>query len=250
MARGIPPDQRLNPCLLDWQVDSLSLNHQGSPTRFPFPTRSWAGFDQRKTLTGSLTSGGERLDIHSPSSSLPGCWLVPAALLPVSTCTAAPEQCLSCSDFVWGSAPATFPWPFPPGVNSFSLLLFPRFCIMFAHACENVLHSILFSYLCKSPANPECCSVTQSCLTHCDPMDCSTWGFPVLHHLPELAQSHVHWVGDAIQPSHPLLSASRPAFSLSGPFLMSRLFVHQVAKVLELQLQHQSFQWIFRTDFL
>jgi len=59
-----------------------------------------------------------------------------------------------------------------------------------------------------------CCSVTRLCSTLCDPMDCSTPGFPVLHHLPELAQTHVHWVGDAIQPSHPLSSPS-PAFNLS-----------------------------------
>ena len=57
-------------------------------------------------------------------------------------------------------------------------------------------------------------SVPQSCLTFCDPMDYSRPGFPVLHHLPELAQTHVHWVSDAIQPSHPLLSAS-PDFNLS-----------------------------------
>ena len=55
-----------------------------------------------------------------------------------------------------------------------------------------------------------CCSVTQSCLTLCDPMDWSTPGFPVLHHLLELAQTHVHWVSDAIQPSHPLLSLLLP----------------------------------------
>ena len=47
------------------------------------------------------------------------------------------------------------------------------------------------------------------------PMDCSTTGFPILHHLPELAQTHVHWVGDAIQPSHPLSSPSPPIFNLS-----------------------------------
>ena len=50
-----------------------------------------------------------------------------------------------------------------------------------------------------------CCSVTQSCLTLCDPMDCSTPGFPVYHQLPEFTQTHVHRVADAIQPSHPLL---------------------------------------------
>ena len=57
-------------------------------------------------------------------------------------------------------------------------------------------------------------SVAQLCATLCDPMDCSTPGFPVHHQLLELAQTHVHWVGDAIQPLHPLLSASPPAFSL------------------------------------
>ena len=60
-----------------------------------------------------------------------------------------------------------------------------------------------------------CCSAAQSCLTLYDPMDCSTPGFPVPHHLLELAQAHVHWVSDAIQPSHPLLSPSPPAFNLS-----------------------------------
>ena len=59
-----------------------------------------------------------------------------------------------------------------------------------------------------------CCLVTQSCLTLCDPMDWSTPGFPIFHHLLELAQTHVHWVGDAIQPSHPQSSPS-PAFNLS-----------------------------------
>ena len=62
--------------------------------------------------------------------------------------------------------------------------------------------------------SPCCCSAIQSCPTFCDPMGCSTPGFPVLHHLPEFAQTHVHWVDDAIQPSHPLLPPS-PAFSLS-----------------------------------
>ena len=92
---------------------------------------------------------------------------------------------------------------------------------------------------------------TQSCPALCDPMDCSTPGFPVHHQLPELAQTHVCRVGDAIQPSHPLSSPYPPAFSLSqhqGLFQWASSS-HQVAKVLELQLQHQSFWWIFRTDF-
>ena len=79
-----------------------------------------------------------------------------------------------------------------------------------------------------------------------------TPGFPVLHHLPEFAQTHVHWVSDAIQPSHSLLSPSPSAFNLSQyqGFFQWVGSLHQVAKVLELQLQHQSFQWIFRVDFL
>ena len=88
-------------------------------------------------------------------------------------------------------------------------------------------------------------SVTQSCPTLCDPMDCSTSGFPVHHQLPELAQTHVHWVGDAIQPSHSLSFPSPPAFNLSqhqGLFKMSQFKMSQVAIVLELQFQHQSFQ--------
>ena len=60
-----------------------------------------------------------------------------------------------------------------------------------------------------------CCSVAKSCPTLCDPMVCSTPGFPVLHHLPEFAQTHVHWLHDAIQASHPLWSPSPPAFNLS-----------------------------------
>ena len=95
-------------------------------------------------------------------------------------------------------------------------------------------------------------SVAQSCLTLCYPMGCSTPGLPVHRQLPEFTQTHVHWVGGAIQLSHPLSSPSPPAFNLSqhqGLFQWVSSS-HQVAKVLEFQLQHQSFQWMFRTDFL
>ena len=87
-------------------------------------------------------------------------------------------------------------------------------------------------------------SVTQSCLTLYDPMDCSTSGFPVHHQLPELAQTHVYGVGDAIQPSHPLSSPSLTAVNLSkhqGLF-QGVSSSYQVAKALKLKLQHQSFQ--------
>ena len=83
----------------------------------------------------------------------------------------------------------------------------------------------------------------------CDPMDCSTLGFPVHHQLPEFAQTHGHWVCDSIQPCHPLLP-SAPAFSLSQHQGLFKWVgsSHQVAKVLE--LQHLPFQWIFRVEFL
>ena len=95
-------------------------------------------------------------------------------------------------------------------------------------------------------------SVTQSCSTLCDPRNCSVPGLPVHYQLPESTQTHVHWVSDAIKPSHPLLSPSPPALNLSqhqGLFKwVSSL--HHVAKVLEFQLQHQSYQWTPRTDLL
>ena len=95
-------------------------------------------------------------------------------------------------------------------------------------------------------------SDAQSCPNLCDPMDWSTPGLPVHHQLPEFTQTHVHWVSDAIQPSHPLSSPSLPAFNLSQHQDLFRWVgsSHQVAKVLEFQLQHQSFHWTFRTDLL
>ena len=91
-----------------------------------------------------------------------------------------------------------------------------------------------------------------SCVWLCDLMDSSTPGLPVHHQLTELTQTHIHWVNDAIQTSHPLSSPSPPTYNLSrhqGLFQWVSSS-HQVDKVLEFQLQHQSFQWLFRTDFL
>ena len=95
-------------------------------------------------------------------------------------------------------------------------------------------------------------SVTQSCPTLCNPMNCSTPGLPVHHQLPESTQTHVHWVGDAIQPSHPLSSPSPLTLNVEkhqGLFKWVSSS-HQVAKVLEFQLQYQFFQWTPRTDLL
>ena len=97
-----------------------------------------------------------------------------------------------------------------------------------------------------------CCSVRQSCPALCDSTNCSTPGFPVLRYLLEFAQTHVHWVDDAIQPSYPLSPPSPPAFNLSqnqGLFQWVSSSC-QVAKVLKLQLRHQSFQWIGLISFM
>ena len=86
----------------------------------------------------------------------------------------------------------------------------------------------------------------------CDPLDDSMPGFPVLHHFLELAERQVHWISDAIQSPCLLSPPSPPAFNLcqhQGLFQWVGS-LHQVAKLLGLQLQHQSFQWIFRVDFL
>jgi len=100
----------------------------------------------------------------------------------------------------------------------------------------------LFQY--KRSTNVQVSSVTKSCLTFCNPVDCSTPGFPIHHQLPEVAQTHVHRAGDAIQPSHHLSSPSLPSFSFSpNQGLFQRVnSSHQVAKILEFQLQHQSFR--------
>ena len=155
---------------------------------------------------------------------------------------------------------------------------YQSYSMIYVHSCTSN-HTVFFTLLCskvwnqevESPYFPllfqECrgslnpfqfhmtfriSSVVQSCPTLCDPMDYSMPGFPIHHQLSELAQTHVHRVGDAIQPSHPLLSPSPPAFNYSEHQSLFQWVSssHQVAKVLEFQLQHQSFQWIFRADFL
>ena len=102
------------------------------------------------------------------------------------------------------------------------------------------IHSVQFS------------SVAQSCPALWDPVNRSTPGLPVHHQLPESIQTHVHGVGDAFQPSHPLSSPSPPAINLSQNqgLLKWVSSSHEVAKVLEFQLQHQCFQWTPRTDLL
>ena len=97
-----------------------------------------------------------------------------------------------------------------------------------------------------------CCWVAPLCPTLCNPMHCNMTGLTVFLHLLEFAQTHVRWVNDIIQPSHPLSPPSLLALNLSQhqSLFQQTGFSHQVAKELELQLQHQSFQWTFRSDFL
>ena len=124
-------------------------------------------------------------------------------------------------------------------LSTLALIMYLEICIPQYH-CEGQVSSVQFS------------SVTQSYPTLCDPMNHSTPGLPVHHQLPEFAQTHSHWVSDAIQPSHPLSSTFPPA---PNPSQHQGLFQwvnssHEVAKVLDFQLQHQSFQWTSRTDLL
>ena len=126
----------------------------------------------------------------------------------------------------------------------FSLLLYPVLYLC-THMC---VLSLPLSYF--SICNPVQFQFSRVRLG--DPINHSTPGLPAHHQLLESNQTHVHWVGDATQLSHPLSSPSPPALNLSqhqGLFKwVSSL--HQVAKVLEFQLQHQSFQWTPRTDLL
>ena len=95
-------------------------------------------------------------------------------------------------------------------VSCFSIFL--KYFIIGVYLLYNVVLSFCFTRVWISY---QFSSVTQSCPTLCDPMDCSTPGLPVHHQLPEFTQTHVHWVSDAIQPSHTLSSPSPPTFNLS-----------------------------------
>ena len=133
----------------------------------------------------------------------------------------------------------------------------PWFCCFFislvmvpgAHALS---FSLSFAEKMTNLKNVQFSSVTQSCLTFWDPMDCSTPGLPVRCQLLESSQTLVHWASDVIQPSHLLSSSSSPVFNLSQYQSLIQWVgtLHQVVTVLELQLQHQCFQWVFRTDYI
>ena len=135
-----------------------------------------------------------------------------------------------------------------PGGEGFASL--PSFCSTLLTEWLGFAHGMV--RLCLLNGSVQFSSVTQSCLILCDPMNRSTPGLPVHHQFREFTQTHVHQVGDAIQSSHPLSSPFPPA---PNPSQHQSLFQwvnssHEVAKVLEFQLQHQSFQWTPRTDLL
>ena len=135
--------------------------------------------------------------------------------------------------------------------------LFSVLCVHWFSSCSHFLYEALISTVImlkhkKLKWLVSVSSVTQLCPTLCDPMNCSTPGLPIHHQLLEFTQTHVHWVSDAIQSYHPLLSPSPPA---PNPFQHHSLFQwvntsHEVAKVLDFQPQHQSFQWTPRTGLL
>ena len=157
-------------------------------------------------------------------------------------------SCLVLSDSMWSHEPQHTRPPTPtPGVH-------PNPCPLSQWCHPTISSSVIRFSSCPQsfPASIQFSSVAQSCLTLCNPINCSTPGLPVHHQLPESTPNHVHRVGDAIQPSHPLSSPSPPALNLSqhqGLFKWVSSS-HQVTKVLEFQLQHQSFQWTPRNDLL
>ena len=126
-------------------------------------------------------------------------------------------------------------WPESSSILFFtSPQSFENYLMILRLLCFKVSQYVIFL---KADKLLSCCkvsSVTQSRPAPCDPTDCNMPGFPVHHQLPELAQSHVHWVSDAIQPSHPLSSPSPPVFNLSQHQGLFQRFssLHQVAKVL------------------
>ena len=164
-----------------------------------------------------------------------------------------PLSWLSSQTTVAGGTEVSFWWAISLSLTPFLLFFYLQFifvCLCFEAIIQLKTNSQSL-FIC-SFSSVQFSSVAQSCPTLCNPMNCSTPGLPVHHQLPEITQTHVHRVSDAIQPSHPLSSPPPPA---PNPSQHPGLFQgvnssHEVAKVLEFQLQHQSFQWTFRTDLL
>ena len=139
----------------------------------------------------------------------------------------------------------------PYGLTNSIPIIYTSEVLVHRETYTGILIVIIFVIASQIPSNSRITSVQFSRSVVSDslqPHGC----LPVHNQLPEFTQTHIHWVSDAIQPSHPLSSPSPPALNLSQHQGLFKCvgFSYQLAKVLELQLQHQSFQWIFRTDFL
>ena len=148
---------------------------------------------------------------------------------------------LSLRKVIWSNSHKEWSWGLNPS------LLIPGSVVFLLQKLQYLSFFVFLQF-----SSVQFSSFAQSCPTLCNPMNRSTPGLPVHHQLPEFTQTHVHRVGDAIQPSHPLLSPSPPA---PDPSQHQSLFQwvnssHEVAKVLEFQLWHQSFQRNSRTDLL
>ena len=161
------------------------------------------------------------------------------------------------------------PWTEEPGgLQSMGSLIFPILLILHfpvfeekaesnffqKFPCPKFIHFLLKSnHTCEQKVSDTSVQFSRSVVSDSSwPHGLQHAGLPVHHQLPEFTQTHVHWVSDAIQPSNPLSSPYPPTFNVSqhqGLFKWVRPS-HQVAKILEFKLQHQSFQWTPRTDFL
>ena len=204
-------------------------------TRQTFVSRVMALlFNMLSRLAITFLPRSKRLLIHGCSHHLQSFWS-----LQNKVC-----HCFHCF-------PINLPWSDGTGCHDLHLLN-GKFYASFFHSPLSPSSRGSLAPLCFLPSAQSVSSVTQSCPTLCDPRNCSTPGLPVHHQLLEFTQTHVHWVGDAIYPSHPLSSPSSPAFNLSQCQGLFRWVssLYQVAKMLEFQLLHQSFQWTPRTDFL
>ena len=209
------------PWTIAWQATlSMGFPRQENGSRLPFP--SPGDLPNPGNKPASPTDAGGFFTTESPGK-LPATNTLPGRVGHVHLC--------------WPSTEVNREWALLwPSVKPFIKSTFNNACVTYPRQLK--CYSVQFS------------SVTHLCPTLCNPMDCGTPSLLVHHQPTEFTQSHVHWVGDAIQPSHPL-AIPPPAFNLSqhqGLFKWVSSS-HQVAKVLEFQLQHQSFQWIF-TDFL